>query len=115
VGVRAISVPSYREGEAPAEPIDGKSLVPILRGEKQELYPFVVGYFQDSQRMIREGDWKLAWYPKINRWQLSNFADDPNELRDLIGEPAQANRVADLRRKLVSWLKERGDPVAASH
>jgi arylsulfatase A-like enzyme len=97
-----------------APQVDGQSLVPILRSEKHEIYPFIVGYFQDSQRMIREGDWKLAWYPKINRWQLFNLADDPNELRDRIGESAQAERITDLRRKLVTWLNDHGDTVAAS-
>lgn len=109
-----VTLHSSREGEAPAEPIDGKSLVSILRDEKQEIYPFIVGYFQDSQRMIREGSWKLAWYPKINRWQLFNLSDDPNELRDRIGESALAGRIGDLRSKLLNWLKERGDTVAAS-
>jgi arylsulfatase A-like enzyme len=94
--------------------VDGQSLVPVLRGEKSEIYPFIVGYFQDSQRMIREGDWKLTWYPKTNRWQLFNVADDPNELRDLIGDVTYVGKIADLRAKLVRWLKEHGDPVAAS-
>ncbi len=97
-----------------APQVDGQSLVPILRGEKQEIYPFIVGYFQDSQRMIREGEWKLIWYPKIDRWQLFNVADDPNELRDLTDEATHANRITDLRRKLVNWLKDRGDPIAKS-
>src|SRR5207248_439084 len=78
-----------------APQIDGQSLVPILRGDKQEIHPFIVAYFQDSQRMIREGEWKLIWYPKIERWQLFNVANDPSELRDLIGEPSHAERVVD--------------------
>jgi arylsulfatase A-like enzyme len=97
-----------------APPVDGQSLVPVLRGEKQEIYPFIIGYFQDSQRMIREGHWKLAWYPKINRWQLFNVADDPNELRDRISEAVQADRITDLRRKLITWLRDHGDAVAAA-
>jgi arylsulfatase A-like enzyme len=90
---------------------DSRSLVPLLSGDKQEVHPFVVGYFQDSQRMIREGDWKLVWYPKIDRWQLFNVQADPDELRDLIAEQAQTERIADLRGKLTAWLKEHGDPL----
>ncbi|HZN33249.1 MAG TPA: sulfatase-like hydrolase/transferase, partial [Pirellulaceae bacterium] len=93
-------------------PMDGRSLAPVLRGEKAEVHPFIVGYFQDSQRMIREGDWKLAWYPKIDRWQLFNVGSDPHELRDLIADLAQRDRVADLRAKLLAWLREQGDTSA---
>jgi arylsulfatase A-like enzyme len=89
--------------------IDGRSLAPVLRGELKEIHPFIIGYFQDSQRMIREGDWKLIWYPKIDRWQLFNLANDPNELRDLIGEADQQNRIADLGKKLLTWLKLNND------
>src|SRR5688572_28548067 len=60
--------------------VDGRSLAPVLRSRDVEVYPFIVGYFQDSQRMILMGDWKLIWYPKINRWQLFDLAHDPHEL-----------------------------------
>ncbi|HEY2412342.1 MAG TPA: sulfatase-like hydrolase/transferase [Pirellulaceae bacterium] len=92
--------------------MDGRSLAPVLRGERKEIHPFVIGYFQDSQRMIREGDWKLIWYPKINRWQLFNVADDPDELHDLIEDVGQHDRIANLRGKLIAWLRDHGDQVA---
>jgi len=97
----------------PAPQVDGRSLTPLVHGEKDEIYPFIVGYFQDSQRMIREGNWKLAWYPKIDRWQLFDLANDPHELRDSIDDNSQKDRVADLRGKLLDWLKEHGDPIAS--
>jgi arylsulfatase A-like enzyme len=96
----------------PVPKVDGQSMVPLLRGDKAEIYPFVVGYFQDSQRMIREGHWKLAWYPKIDRWQLFDLASDPHELNDLIGDSSHQQRITDLRGKLITWLKEQGDALA---
>jgi choline-sulfatase len=92
--------------------MDGRSLAPVLRGEKSEVHPFIVGYFQDSQRMIRKGNWKLCWYPKIDRWQLFDVASDPHELRDLIAEGSHQDRVITLRAKLLGWLKEHEDPLA---
>jgi len=91
--------------------VDGQSLVPALRGERSEIHPFIVGYFQDSQRMIRDGDWKLIWYPRIDRWQLFNVAEDPIEVNDRIADQIESTRVASLRGKLVAWLKDRNDPV----
>jgi arylsulfatase A-like enzyme len=92
-------------------PLDGHSLAPILRGEKSEIHPFLVGYFQDSQRMIREADWKLIWYPKINRHQLFQLTDDPHELTDLIAAPQHRERITALRQKLFTWLKGHGDQI----
>jgi arylsulfatase A-like enzyme len=93
--------------KAPA--CDGKSLAGVLRGERKEIHPFIVGYFQDSQRMIREGSDKLIWYPKIDRWQLFDVSVDHDELTDRIADPALRELVADLRGKLLAWLKEQGD------
>ncbi len=93
---------------------DGVSLLPVLRGEKTEVHPFVVGYFQDSQRMIREGALKLAWYPKIDRWQLFDLAADPLEMNDLVASPDQQSRIADLRGKLLAWLKKNRDPLVGN-
>jgi arylsulfatase A-like enzyme len=93
--------------------VDGRSLVPVVRGNNDEIYPFIVGYFQDSQRMIREGDWKFIWYRKIDRWQLFNVAGDPLELNDLIADVAYREKIANLRRLLLGWLKDNGDPSVA--
>jgi arylsulfatase A-like enzyme len=92
--------------------VDGQSLVPLLRGTKEEIHPFIVGYFQDSQRMIRDGNWKLAWYPKVNRWQLFDVAADPLELNDCSGQTTERPRAEALYRKLIKWLTEQGDPLA---
>jgi arylsulfatase A-like enzyme len=74
------------------------------------VYPLVVGYYTDAQRAIREWPWKLILYPKVKRVQLFHLADDPDELHDLSTSSEQAERIADLRAKLLAWLKENGDP-----
>jgi len=95
--------------------VDGRSLEPVLRDKMDAIYPFIIGYFQDSQRMVREGDWKLIWYPKIDRWQLFNVATDPQELSDVIDEAAHREKMADLRGKLLRCLKDKGDPISTSN
>jgi choline-sulfatase len=92
--------------------IDGKSLTGVLHNTTTaEIHPFIIGYFQDSQRMIRWGHWKLIWYPKIDRMQLFDLKTDAHELHDLAGEPAYGQRIADLRDKLTGWLADHGDPL----
>ncbi|OYW18385.1 MAG: choline-sulfatase, partial [Planctomycetales bacterium 12-60-4] len=65
---------------------EGVSLAPILRGERTDVYPFIVGYFGDSQRMIRQGRWKLIRYPLVGKTQLFRLDDDPDEMRNLSGQ-----------------------------
>ncbi|MBM3865734.1 MAG: choline-sulfatase [Verrucomicrobia bacterium] len=92
--------------------LDGRSLLPVLRGERTEIHEAVFGYFTDTQRMIRTADgWKLTWYPAIQRTELFHLNGDPDELHDLAGEPAHAARLADLRTRLGAWQLQHRDPA----
>lgn len=93
----------------PPDGIDGRSLAPVLRGEQQEVHPFVVGYFRDSQRMIRTDRWKLIRYPQADRTQLFDLANDPHELRDLSADAKCRTIVADLSDQLAAWQRAHGD------
>jgi len=101
--------------------VQARSLAPLFSGKAKYVHDFVVGYFTDTQRAIRDGDWKLICYPKASRWQLFNLEADPHELRDLavdfnsLGEYEQTvPKFSDLRHKLVNWLTANHDPHAKS-
>jgi len=92
--------------------LDGKSLVPVLRGRADEVHEAVFGYFTDTQRMIRTPDgWKFIWYPKAGRTQLFHLAGDLDELQDLSKDPVHADRLHHMKRQLQAWLREHGDPL----
>jgi len=94
------------------ESVQGKSLLPVLRGRRAEVHDAVFGYFTDTQRMIRTPDgWKLIWYPKAGRTQLFQVAEDPDELKDLSADRAHAGRLRDMTRSLRTWLRAHGDPL----
>lgn len=97
-------------GVAVPASVQGRSLVPVLRDAGKAVYPFLIGYYTDAQRAIREGSWKLILYPKAKRAQLFNLADDPDEIDDLSTRADQVGRIADLRAQLLAWLRENGDP-----
>lgn len=62
-------------------PIQGKSLLPILKGQQREPHKWL--YFQFSNnRAIRRGDWK-AVAARGGKWELYNIAEDRTELNDL--------------------------------
>jgi arylsulfatase A-like enzyme len=45
------------------------------------------------------------------REQLFHLDFDPNEMRNLIGNPRYADVAADLRERLEAWMRETGDPL----
>ncbi len=92
-------------------PVDGRSLVPVLNGEKDRVRKYAFGYFYDAQRMIRGDRWKLIVYPQADKTQLFDLKRDPYELDNLADEPAHADRRKRLRAELKAWRKRVGDPL----
>lgn len=84
--------------------VDGKSQVPVLNGERDSVHEFTVGYFRDSQRMIRTDHWKLIHYPLIDRLQLFDLQKDPLEQNDLAQNTTYVKVRSDLLKRLDEWL-----------
>jgi arylsulfatase len=84
----------------PVLPVQGKSLLPLLRGEAEAVHApdEVFAFEQSGNRSVRQGDWKIVWdraQPEAERrWQLFNLATDPSEQHDL--SAAAPERVAQL-------------------
>ena len=94
-------------------PVDGRSVRPVLEGNQETLYPYVFGYFRDYQRMVRGPRWKLIYYPKIDRWQLFDLKQDPHELHNVAQQPAHATTLHRLQQQLVAWQRGVGDDLLA--
>ncbi len=70
-----------RIGDRQIDPLQGKSLVPVLRGETR--LPHETLYFHfGTDRALRQGDWKLV-SAKLGKWELYNLDEDRTELNDL--------------------------------
>jgi arylsulfatase A-like enzyme len=59
--------------------------------------------------MVRDNRWKLIWYPKINRYQLFDLANDPWEVHDLAEQPKHAKQLTELKMRLGQQQREFGD------
>ena len=90
--------------------VQGTSLMSVLQGKTDQLHPFVVAYYTDTQRMIRDEHWKFVRYPEAQQSQLFDLQNDPSELRNLVAEPAHQDRRSKLDSALTAWLLENGDP-----
>jgi arylsulfatase A-like enzyme len=96
----------------PADPqLDGVNLIPHLSGQASRP-PHAALYWRFwSQAAVREGRWKLL-HKAGESDRLFDLATDEHEHRDLAA--AQPDRVAALRRQLVTWtdqLQPRGLPT----
>jgi arylsulfatase A-like enzyme len=58
----------------------------------------------DATRMIRQGPWKLIYYPEGNQFQLFHVATDPDELNELSPEPRHRGVLDELRSRLRAEL-----------
>jgi arylsulfatase A-like enzyme len=92
--------------------VEGSSLMPVIKGEKPRVRDWLFAAYRDCQRMVRDERWKLIWYPKIDRYQLFDLANDPWEIDDLSGKKEQAAKLAEMKKRLAEVQKRFGDNKA---
>lgn len=83
-----IPVPGSRYKGLPIEPIAGRSLLPMLRGEAAGVYPptQAIGYELSGNQALFKGDLKLVRsIPPLGdgQWHLYDIVRDPGETMDL--------------------------------
>jgi choline-sulfatase len=106
-------------GEAPAEPLDGSSLLPLLDGDSAGSDTVVGEYLAEGVFaplvMIRRGAYKLVHCPG-DPDQLFDLSADPHELANLAEDDAHAETAAELRAEVAArWdLEALRDEVLAS-
>lgn len=107
-------------GGAPADAVEGKSLLPVLRGEACARREFIVSEIDFGDRgprelldvapydcrayMVRTARWKYIFHEKF-RAQLYDLENDPNEFVDLGESTAHQTVRARLRDHLFDWLR----------
>jgi arylsulfatase A-like enzyme len=91
---------------------EGKSLVPVLKGEKTQVRDSIFTAYRQFERSVRDERWHLIAYPQINKTQLFDLQNDPHETKDLSGAPARARDIERLTAKLRDWQQSLGDTQA---
>ncbi|MHC5067513.1 MAG: sulfatase-like hydrolase/transferase [Planctomycetota bacterium] len=98
-------------GAAIPDCVDSLDLTPALASPEQPLRETAILFYKHFQRAIRKDGWKLIVFPQINRQLLFDLNTDPEETTDLSTDPAQAQRIAELRAQLEHELTAAGDPT----
>ena len=98
------SYPTRHKGEE-ILPVEGKSMLPILRGQQREPHAQLAWEWGGS-RALRQDDWKVVWDSKGNAWELYDLATDRCETTDVAGDhPERTRRMGEA---WVVWAKETG-------
>jgi arylsulfatase A-like enzyme len=98
----------------PLKSIDGLSLAPIWRGDRESVRDVVFLAFERSQRALVESQWKLIRYPLINYTQLFDLTSDPHEMTNLADAPEHADRLATMLQRLAQEQARYGDTAPLS-
>ena len=98
----------------PGQPIDGVSMMPLLKGAKaldrDTLYWYYPTYHHSTPAVaIREGDYKLLEFFEDSSLELYHLKDDIGETTNLAGK--MPDKAAAMRDKLHRWRKALGAPL----
>ena len=83
------------------EDIDGKSILPIIKGENTTVRETLYTAYRNTVRAVRDKDWKLIRYPQIDFTQLYNLNNDPKEIENLANFPEHQTQLDKMMQILV--------------
>ena len=97
--------------------VEGKDLMPVVRGEEKQVRDSLFLMYRKSQRSVRDERYKLIRFPEIDKTLLYDLREDPSEMHDLAGQPAQTERIEKLWALMQRWQKQVGDkaPLRVEH
>jgi len=88
-----------------------KSLAPLLAGQATRHHDVVYGAYRHLQRMVTDGNFKLIYYPIIEKTLLFDLKADPDERNNLADNPEYTEQVKRLWKDLLLLQQETGDPL----
>jgi arylsulfatase len=83
------------------DPVDGKSLVPFLQGQKFEGHEYLC-WSNAHGKAVRQGNWKLVKSDDAP-WELYDLEKDPIEVENRAEK--YPDKVRKLRKIFDNWLK----------
>ncbi len=110
--------PTFLEAAGASVPkeIQGRSMVPILRGESADNWrkSFYYHFYEDKDadhhvakhEGVTDGRAKLIHFYTLNEWELYDLVKDPHELENVYGKPEYAKMQAEMMAELEHQRKE---------
>jgi len=101
-------------GLATPASVQGESLAGIINGSETSVRDSVYSAYKRLSRAVRQGDWKLIYYPGLHKAQLFDLAADPDELNDLSADTVQWPRMEALAAEMRSLESQLNAPGSGS-
>ena len=89
-------------------PVEGISLLPVLKGGTRKGHEVLCWYWGGSHA-ARQGSWKLVWEKTEIRWALYDLEKDRTETTDL--STKYPEKVVALQRAYEEWRPRTGAPA----
>jgi arylsulfatase A-like enzyme len=95
------------------EGMDGRSLLPILRGDPEPVRSLLhtehnAGYDEaQAFHLLTDGRWKYIWRPHDGTEQLFDLQNDPHECSDLATTVDRSAEVQSWRQRMIEQLVDR--------
>ena len=96
-------------GAKQPDDMQGRSLVPLLKGEKfggwrdaiyYHYYEYPSVHMVPRQNGVRTDRYKLMRFYQFDEWEFYDLKTDPDERTNLYGDPAHADTIAMMKKKL---------------
>ncbi|MBN1808084.1 MAG: sulfatase-like hydrolase/transferase [Planctomycetes bacterium] len=105
-------------GSKTPESFDGDSLLPLLDGKPAGRNDIFCEYHGNhlgliSQRMLRNRRLKYVWNA-TDTDELYDLEQDPGEVHNLVHDASRRQELAEMRARLLQWMKDTRDPLANS-
>lgn len=89
--------------------LDAESVWPVVTGKQSQIRETLFTSYKEVQRSVRDKRWKLITYPQINKSQLFDLQNDPDEITNLYGQPSYKTHSDRLLATMKDWQKKVGD------
>ncbi len=89
--------------------VEGKSIVPIIKGNGTKVRDVLYTAYRDCQRAVRDERWKLIRYPLVDKTQLFDLSVDPHELVNLAEKPEHAEKISAMTAMLEKEMANYAD------
>jgi arylsulfatase A-like enzyme len=86
-------------------PLEGKSLLPIFKGQQTEEHEAIFFEFKGSCGMLK-GKWKISLHVDTQKWELYNLAEDRSELIDRAD--VYPDRLNEMGNEWLQWAEKVG-------
>ena len=104
-------------GLNPPADLQGRSLVPLLRGESPADWrtTFYYRFYHTGHNQVqphwgvRSARHKLIYFNRLDQWELFDLQADPQEMKNLAADPASAPLLATLRAELARLRRDLDD------